>query len=97
MDNEPQGPVGQEMQTRMFTLRLTPSQHERFVELANKAQTELKLSCNTWVLTRLGLITDQEAKALTERLGLRGRKLRKNINASEQLNQGVQSCNSADQ
>jgi len=79
MDKKPQGPQGQELQSRMFTLRLTQSQHERFVELANKAHAELGLSCNTWVLTVLGLISEEEAQALTKRSGSRSRTLKKSM------------------
>lgn len=91
MEKQAPGNSSPEMQTRMFTLRLTPTQHARFVELASQARIDSGLSCNTWVLVQLGLLTKDEAIELSRKLGLRGRKL---ANPSTS-NSGVQPCDSA--
>lgn len=91
MEKQAPGQTAPQIQNRMFTLRLTGSQHAKFVEMANKARVDEGFSCNTWVLVQLGLITKDEAISISQRLGLRGRKL--SIPSSS--NSGVQSCESA--
>jgi hypothetical protein len=91
MDRNTQGHQAQELQSYTFTVRMTGQQHARFVELEAKENLSPKLSVNTWILVRLGLITKEEAATITARHGIRGRKLAQPSTS----NSGDKSCKSA--
>lgn len=81
----------EEFQTRMFTLRMTSSQYDQLVVQATQARDTSGLSCNTYILERLGLISRDQAIELSRRLGRRGRKM----SHPSPSDSGVQSCDSA--
>lgn len=62
-----------QLQTRMFTLRMTDEQCTRFRQLTNEAARLHGISANSHVLVALGLLPLELAKADANRHGKRGR------------------------
>ena len=92
MEKQAPGSPALEIQNRMMTLRLTPTQYSQLVKLATKAREQFGFSCNTWILVQLGIVTTEDAIEHSRKRGLPGRKM--SLSTSQKIS-GANKCEAA--